>query len=105
MHMSNFVLGGRPLNFQTMDVLSPAPAPPPPFVQLFQAINADLSGSGFGIQGQKSTGSTVPLIDRLTVVVCPVLSTRLFHAGLVVRGGAHSTCRLFQTLAALKDGF
>lgn len=50
-------------------------------------------------------GNTVPVIDKFTFVVAPVLSTRWLHDGFLVRGGAYGFWRLFQTFAALKLGF
>jgi hypothetical protein len=56
-------LGANPVNVQLIDVLSPAREPP---ALLFQAINVDLSGSGVGMKGKRSTGRIVPVIEKLT---------------------------------------
>src|SRR5436305_7647832 len=102
MQMSNFVFSGKPVSFQVRVLLSFGSCPWRPVVQLFQAMNDERRASAFEMKGQRSTGSTLPVIERVTGVACPALSTR-FHDGLAART-PHGTKRLFQTLAAPKSG-
>ena len=77
--MSNVVLGGKPVSFQLIDVLSPAPNAPDPVVQLFQTMIPDLSGSKTVSQGQKSVAATVPVIENFTPVATPGTSRKAQH--------------------------